>query len=149
MATTYTAVEYLAQLCPPLYALGDAVYTFWLDDAYNGMNRNQTANGWGSSDRFNRAQSLIAAHNWTRMGSAATVDLGGGQLAARSPGAITGQTTIRESVAYGNPGINSVNLGPVAAEWATTPYGRSLLQMIRTRPAFRFLTIAAPGPVRV
>ena len=149
MATTYTAAEYLSELCPPLYALGSGTYTFWLDDASNGMNLNKTKDGWGTSDRFNKAQSLIAAHNWTRMGSAATVDLGDGQLAARSPGAVVSQTTIRESVAYGNPGIGNVTLGAVGAEWGTTPYGRMLLQMIRTRPAFRFLTIGAPGPVRL
>ena len=141
--TTYTPEEYLAKLCPPLYALGDGIYTFWLDDASNGMNPNQGRYGWGNTDRYNRAKSLIAAHNWTRSGSAMTVDLGSGQLVARSPGATASQSTIRESIAYGNPGVNNVNMGAVEAEWSTTVYGRMLIQMIRTRPAFGSYAVSA------
>jgi hypothetical protein len=145
--STYTPTQYLEKYAPPLYALGDGVYSFWLDDAANGMNPDQSRLGWGSTDRYNKAQALIAAHNWTRSGSAATVDLGDGQLAARSPGAIASQTTIRESVAYGNPGVNNVNMGVVEAEWATTVYGRMLIQIIKTRAAFKFMVIGAPGPL--
>ena len=143
MSTTFTPAEYLAKYAVDLYALTEPVYSFWLEDAVNGMNPNQTRTGWGSTDRYNKAQALIAAHNWTRSGSAATVDLGDGQLAARSPGAIASQTTIRESVAYGNPGVNNVTMSAVEAEWATTVYGRMLIQLIRTRPAFGSYAVSA------
>lgn len=146
--TTFTPEQYLEKYAKPLYDLTDAVYSFWLDDAANGMNGDKTGSGWGSADRYNKAQALIAAHNWTRVGSSSPVDLGGGRLAIQSPGAITGQTTIRESVAYGNPGINNVDMGAVESEWATTVYGRMLLQIVRTRPAFRFFSVSAPGPVQ-
>ena len=147
--STLTPEQYLYNYCRALYdADGGATRVFWLEDAANGMNGNKTGNGWGSADRYNLAQALIAAHNWTRAGAFATVDLGDGQLAAQSPGAIASQTTIRESVAYGNPGVNNVDMGAVAAEWSTTPYGRLLLRIIRTRPAFRFFFVSAPGPIQ-
>lgn len=142
--STLTSEQYLYNYCRSLYdADSGTTRVFWLEDVANGMNPDQTRTGWGSPDHYNKAQALIAAHNWTRSGSAATIDLGDGALVAQSPGAIASQSTLRESVSYGNPGVNNVNLSAVEAEWATTVYGRMLLQLIRTRPAFGSYAVSA------
>ncbi len=121
MAAPATAAVALAQVAPPLYARGEAVYQPWLDDATLQI----AATGWG--DHYAKAIALLAAHQWLRLTGGTVAGLT--PTAAEAVGAISGEGADGRNRSYANPALT----GPLDAELATTRYGLAFLSLRRSR----------------
>ncbi len=135
MALPTTAAGHLQFQCRELYALGEGVYSYWIDTAEAEINPTTGINGWSGSTRP-LAVALLAAHLWAR--NPATI------AAAEATGIVSAESATNPLTQKGLSRSYSVPAAasPEEASLLTTRWGQAFVDLRRRQPAFGPRTVA-------